>query len=141
MAKALPDKHIDPSPMGIDNIVSTLPLPGLDLKRGLLDGLLATGGSGSPSRGAKSFPKGSSSDGSMFSGFVPLDRNGDATGPGSNGGASSLPLEGDLPLVGDMTNGSPLAPLKGILGVRGLNGKVKRDHKELARRSQVSPFV
>lgn len=124
--------------MGIDNILSTLPLPGLDLKRGLLDGLLGMGGSGSPSRGAKSFPKGSPSDGSMFSSFVPLEMNGDATGPKPKGDAlSSLPFEGELPLVDEMEMGTPLEPMKGIPGVRGLDGKVKRDHRRLARRSQV----
>lgn len=145
MAKALPDKHIDPSPMGIDNIISTLPLPGIDLKRGLplgLDGLLGgVGGSGPPSRAAKTIPKGPLGDGSMFSSFVPLDKNGDAAGPRSKAGSSSssTPVIGELPLVGGMTNGAPLAPLKSILGVRGLDGKPKRDHKELARRSHVSP--
>ena len=141
MAKALPDKHIDPSPRGVDNIISNLPLPGIDLKRDLplgLGGLLGSG-SGSPSRGAKSFPKGSANDGSMFTSFVPLDKNGDAVRrkPHSSLPGSSTPIDGDSPILRAKPNGGPLTPLKGVLGVRGLDGKPKRDHRELARRIHV----
>jgi hypothetical protein len=46
MVKALPDHNIDPSPLGIDNIVSGLDLPEINLKRGLagLDGLVGMTG-------------------------------------------------------------------------------------------------
>lgn len=129
MVKALPDKHVDPSPLGIDNIISQLPLPDLDLKRGLplgLDNLL-----GGSSKGHEGGPSGySSSDGSKYASYVPLDKQGSPITPHSHDRASTgLPIIGDLPLVGhSLDKGTPLAPLKGILEIRTPHGSANRAH-------------
>lgn len=117
MLKALPDKNIDPSPLGIDNIVANLPLPDLDLlKRDPeaaldLDDILDDRATSPTSGGA-----------AKYSSFIPFDKSGSPVGPQSkpNGG-----LVAGLPLVGDLTKGTPLAPLKSLLGSAGGGGLLK----------------
>jgi hypothetical protein len=130
MAKALPDKHIDPSPLGMDRMISTLPLPGLDLKRGVsaLDDVMGMAG-------LRSSPLGSPVEEQpgevrpVFSSYVPVDHNGSPIAPG--GGAMAQNAVSDLPVVGDMgvTDGLPLQPLEGLLGSLGAGGLVKRQEK------------
>jgi hypothetical protein len=128
MVKALPDHNIDPSPLGIDNIVSGLGLPELNLKRGLagLDGLV-----GMP-RLDRSNPLGPAvrerpgDTRPVFNSFVPLDKMGSPIAPGA--GHNGQAME-DVPVVGQMVNGMPVQPLEGLLDSIGVGGVVKRMEK------------
>lgn len=101
MIKALPDKHIDPSPLGIDNIVSNLPIPGINLKRFLplgLDGLLGV-----------SQPAGTD-------GVIELVKG--ASGPLDGLGSIKSRHNGQLPMLDAINKRTPLANSKGLHGAR-----------------------
>ena len=126
--KALPDHNIDPSPLGIDNIVSGLGLPELHLKRGLagLEGLVGmTGlnrnnplGSAVHERPGDVMP--------VLNSFVPLDQMGSPIAPSAGHKGQVV---GDVPVVGEMINGMPVKPLEGLLDSIGVGRIVKRMEK------------
>jgi hypothetical protein len=128
MVKALPDHNIDPSPLGIDNMVSGLGLPEMNLKRGLagLDGLVGM------TRLDKSNPLGPAvrerpgETRPVLNSFVPLDEMGSPVAPSAGNKGQVV---GDEPVVGEMVNGMPIKPLEGLLGSIGVGGVVKRMEK------------
>jgi len=128
MVKALPDHNIDPSPLGIDNIVSGLGLPEINLKRGLagLDGLVGMTrldrnnplGSAVHERPGATMP--------VLNSFVPLDKMGSPLAPSAGHKGQ---IVGDVPVVGEMIDGMPVKPLEGLLDSIGVGGIVKRMEK------------
>lgn len=128
MIKALPDHNIDPSPLGVDNIVSGLGLPNLNLKRGLtgLDGLVGMSGL---NRNNPLGPAVNERPGDVMpvlNSFVPLDQMGSPIAPSA--GHKGQIVE-DVPVAGEMVNGIPMEPLEGLLDSIGVGGIVKRMKK------------
>jgi hypothetical protein len=128
MVKALPDHHIDPSPLGVDNMVSDLGLPEMNLKRGLagLDGLVGM------TRLDRSNPLGPAvrerpgETRPVLNSFVPLDEMGSPVAPGAGNKGQVM---SNAPVAGEMVNGMPVEPLEGLLGSIGVGGVVKRMEK------------
>ena len=139
MVKALPDHNIDPSPLGIDNIISGLGLPELNLKRGLagLKGLVGmTGlnrnnplGSAVHERPGDVMP--------VLNSFVPLDQMGSPIAPSAGHKGQVV---GDVPVVGEMINGMPVKPLEGLLDSIGVGGIVKRMGKRSRKHVCILPI-
>ena len=128
MVKALPDNHIDPSPLGVDNIVSGLGLPGLGLKRGLagLDGLIGMTGLNRKNPLGSPVKETPGETVPVLNSFIPLDRMGSPIKPGSKGmGLGAM----DIPVDGGVVDGMPVAPLEGLLDSLGAGGVVKRMEK------------
>jgi hypothetical protein len=138
MVKALPDHNIDPSPLGLDNMVSRLVLPEMNLKRGLagLDVLVGM------SRLDRSNPLGPAvrerpgATRPVLNSFVPLDEMGSpvAASAGHKG-----QVVGDVPIVEDMVNGMPVEPLEGLLNSIGVGGVVKRMEKRSRKHVSAPP--
>jgi hypothetical protein len=128
MVKALPDHNIDPSPLGIDNVVSGLGLPEMNLKRGLagLDDLVGM------TRLNRSNPFGpavrerTGETRPVFNSFVPFDEMGSPVAPSA--GHKGHVVE-DVPVVGEMVDGMPIKPPQGLLDSIGVGGVVKRMEK------------
>jgi len=139
MVKALPDHNIDPSPLGIDNMVSGLGLPEMNMKRGLagLDGLVGM------TRLNRNNPLGSAvherpgDTRPVFNSFVPLDGMGTPIAPSAGHKGQVV---GDVPVVGEMVDGMPIEPLEGLLNSIGVGGVVKRMEKRSRKLVSLPPL-
>jgi hypothetical protein len=134
MVKALPDHHIDPSPLGVDNMVSGLGLPEMNLKRGLagLDGLVGM------TRLDRSNPLGPAvrerpgETRPVLNSFVPLDEMGSPVAPGAGN-------KGQVMSNAPVVNGMPVEPLEGLLGSIGVGEVVKRMEKRSRKHVSLLP--
>lgn len=138
MVKALPDPNIDSSPLGIDNMISGLGLPEMNMKRDRadLDGLIGMTkldrnnplGSAVHERPGDTRP--------VFNSFVPLDGMGTPIAPSAGHKGQVV---GDMPVVGEMVGGMPIEPLEGLLNSIGVGGVVKRMEKRSRKLVSSSP--
>jgi hypothetical protein len=130
MIKALPDNHIDPSPLGVDNMVSGLGLPDLGLKRGLagLDDLIGMTGLNRKNPLGSPITEGPGDAVPVLNSFIPLDIMGSPVKPGSKG--MGLGGMDDVPVVGGMEVGLPVAPVEGLIDSLGAGGILKRMEKK-----------
>ena len=134
MVKALPDHHIDPSLLGIDNVVSARGLHEMNSKRGLadLDGLVGM------TRLDRSNPLGPAvrerpgETRPVYNSFVPLDEMGSPVAP-------SAGHKGQV-VVGEMVDGMPIKPLEGLLNSIGVGGVVKRMEKRSRKHVSLHPI-
>jgi len=139
MVKALPDHNIDPSPLGIDNMVSGLGLPEMNVKRGLagLDGLIGMTklDRNNPLNSAVHERPGDTRP--VFNSFVPLDGMGTPIAPSA--GHKGQVVE-DVPVVSEMVDGMPIEPLEGLLSSIGVGGVVKRMEKRSRKLVSLPPL-